>query len=173
MCGTRTSITVLHNQHDCSSRLLFLFTLRSILIFLFHLRLGLPDCLSDSDISNRKFVNNSLLPLTCYVPSLPHILYTTYSFLCTQLVEALRHKPKGLEFDSRWCHWIFHWYNTSGRTMTLGSTQPLTEMITRNIPWWGKGGRCLGRTTLPRSCIDYLAILEPQPPGKLRACRGL
>ena len=23
---------------------------------------------------------------------------------------------------------IFHWHNTSGRTMTLGSTQPLTEM---------------------------------------------
>jgi len=24
--------------------------------------------------------------------------------------------------------------------MTLGSTQPLTEMSTRNISWWGKGG---------------------------------
>jgi len=23
------------------------------------------------------------------------------------LVEALRYKPKGREFDSRWCHWIF------------------------------------------------------------------
>jgi len=29
----------------------------------------------------------------------------------------------------------FHWHNPSGRTMTLGSTQPLTEMSTRNISW--------------------------------------
>jgi len=25
-----------------------------------------------------------------------------------QLVEALRYKPEGRGFDSRWCHWIFH-----------------------------------------------------------------
>jgi len=24
-----------------------------------------------------------------------------------QLTEALRYKPKGREFDSRWCHWKF------------------------------------------------------------------
>ena len=30
---------------------------------------------------------------------------------------------------------IFHWHNPSGRTMTLGSTLPLTEMSTRNISW--------------------------------------
>jgi hypothetical protein len=30
---------------------------------------------------------------------------------------------------------IFHWHNTSGRTMTLGPTQTLTEMNTRNISW--------------------------------------
>jgi hypothetical protein len=30
---------------------------------------------------------------------------------------------------------IFHLHNTSGRTMTLGLTQPLTEMSTRNISW--------------------------------------
>ena len=30
---------------------------------------------------------------------------------------------------------IFHWHNPSGRTMDLGSTQPLTEMSTRNISW--------------------------------------
>ena len=32
---------------------------------------------------------------------------------------------------------IFHWHNPSGRTMALGSTQPLTEMSTRNISWGG------------------------------------
>jgi hypothetical protein len=30
---------------------------------------------------------------------------------------------------------IFHRHNPSGRTMALGSTQPLTEMSTRNISW--------------------------------------
>jgi hypothetical protein len=30
---------------------------------------------------------------------------------------------------------IFHWHNPVGRTMALGSTQPLTEMNTKNISW--------------------------------------
>ena len=30
---------------------------------------------------------------------------------------------------------IFQWHNLSGRTMALGSTQPLTEMSTRCISW--------------------------------------
>jgi hypothetical protein len=30
---------------------------------------------------------------------------------------------------------IFHWHNRFGRTMALGSTQPLTEMSTRNLSW--------------------------------------
>jgi hypothetical protein len=67
---------------------------------------------------------------------------------------------------------IFHWHNPSGRTMTLGSSQPLIEMSTRNITW-GKGGRCVGLITLPPSCADCLKIWEPQPPGTLRACQGL
>jgi hypothetical protein len=72
--------------------------------------------------------------------------------------------------------------------MALGSTQPLIEMSTRNTSWvdsasnrneyqeyflGGKGGRCVGLTTIPPSCADFLAIREPQPPGTLRACLGL
>jgi hypothetical protein len=30
---------------------------------------------------------------------------------------------------------VFHWLNPSDRTMTLRSTQPLTEISTRNISW--------------------------------------
>jgi len=37
----------------------------------------------------------------------------------------------------------------------------------------GKGGQCIGLTTLPPSCDDCLEIWEPQPPGTLRACPGL
>ena len=46
-----------------------------------------------------------------------------------QLVEALRYKPEGRGFDSQWL-------NPSGRIVVLESTQPLTEMSTRN-PSWG------------------------------------
>jgi hypothetical protein len=55
----------------------------------------------------------------------------------------------------RWCSWLrhcatnrqvagsipdgvigfFYWHNPFGRTMALGSTQPLTEMSTRNLSW--------------------------------------
>jgi hypothetical protein len=30
---------------------------------------------------------------------------------------------------------IFHWHNSAGLTVALSSTQPLTEMSTRNISW--------------------------------------
>jgi hypothetical protein len=56
--------------------------------------------------------------------------------------------------------------------MALGLTQPLTEMSTRNIYLRGKGGRCVGLTTLPPSFAEF-EIWEPQPPGTLRACPGL
>jgi hypothetical protein len=51
------------------------------------------------------------------------------------VAEALRYKLECRGFDSRWCHWNFHCYNPSGRTLALGSTQRLTEMSTRNIFW--------------------------------------
>ena len=37
----------------------------------------------------------------------------------------------------------------------------------------GKGGRCLGLTTLLPSYADCLENWKPQPPGTLRACPGL
>jgi len=56
--------------------------------------------------------------------------------------------------------------------MALGLTQPIIEMSTRNISW-GKGGRCVGLTTLPPSCADCLEIWEPQTSETLRDCPGL
>ena len=44
-------------------------------------------------------------------------------YAVAQLVETQRYKPEGRGLDSRW-----------------GSTQPLTEMSTRNISWGGGGG---------------------------------
>jgi hypothetical protein len=66
---------------------------------------------------------------------------------------------------------IFHWFKPSDYTMTLGSTQPLRQMSTKNTPLasegGGKSGRCVGLTTLPPSCADCLEILEPQRLGNL------
>ena len=45
-----------------------------------------------------------------------------------QLVQVLSYKLEDRGFDSPWDH-------SSGRTFTLGSTQILTEMSTRNVPW--------------------------------------
>jgi hypothetical protein len=85
-----------------------------------------------------------------------------------QLVEALCYKSEGHGFDSLW----FQGHNPSGRTMALESTQPLTEMSTRNI-FWGKGGRCVGLKTFPPSRADCLEISELQLPGNLWACPSL
>ena len=58
--------------------------------------------------------------------------------------------------------------------MALGSTQPLTEMITNGISWV-KGGRCVRLTTFPPSCVvvtksGSLNFLEPS--GPVQACNG-
>jgi len=37
----------------------------------------------------------------------------------------------------------------------------------------GKGGRCVGLTTLPPLCADCHEIWEPQSPVNLRACTGI
>ena len=42
------------------------------------------------------------------------------------LVEALRYKQEGVI-------WIFRRLDPSGRTVALGSTQPMTEMSTRYV----------------------------------------
>jgi hypothetical protein len=61
--------------------------------------------------------------------------------------------------------------------VALGSTQPLTEMSTRNISLegggGGEGGWCVGLTTLPLSCADCREIWGHQPPATLRGCTGI
>ena len=52
-----------------------------------------------------------------------------------QLVVALRYKSEGAGLIPDGVIRIFHLHNLSGRTMSLGLTQPLTEMSARNISW--------------------------------------
>jgi hypothetical protein len=65
---------------------------------------------------------------------------------------------------------IVHGHNPFDLTMALGSTRPVT--VPRIFPG-GKGGWCVGLTTLPSSCAYSHEIWEPQPPGALRASPGL
>ena len=73
-------------------------------------------------------------------------------------------ESRGRWFDPSWCNF----------SLALGSTDPLTEMSTRNISW-GKGGRCVRLITLPPSCAvvtksGNFNFLEPS--GPLQACNG-
>jgi len=71
---------------------------------------------------------------------------------------------------------IFQWHNPSGRTMALGLTQPLIEMSIRNICWGGKGGRCLGLTTLHLHVPIVLksrSLNLLKPSGPVQACNGI
>jgi hypothetical protein len=61
-------------------------------------------------------------------------------YAVAQLVETLRYRPESSRLDSRRGHLL----NLSGRTMALGSTQPLTEMSTRGISWGVKAANAWG-----------------------------
>jgi hypothetical protein len=70
---------------------------------------------------------------------------------------------------------LFHSHNTSGRTMSLGLTQRLTEMSTGIIPG-DKGGRCVWLITLH---LQVPTVLKPgslnllEPSGPVQACNGI
>jgi len=73
---------------------------------------------------------------------------------------------------------IFHWRNPSGRNMALGSTQPLTEMSTRNIPWGVKAAGAYGwqpyrlhvSTVLKSGSFNFM---EPFGPVQVRNVTAL
>ena len=86
------------------------------------------------------------------------------------MVKAVRYKPVGRGFDSPMVSLEFFSDNPSGRTMALGSTQPLPGIFPGDV-----GGRCVRLTTLPPSCAvvmksGNLNFLEPS--GPLQACNG-
>ena len=86
-----------------------------------------------------------------------------------QLVEALRYKPEGRGFDSRWCHWNFSLTYSfrshyGPKADSVSNTNEYQEYFLG-----GKGGWCVGLTALPPSCANYHEIWESEPP----ACASL
>ena len=65
---------------------------------------------------------------------------------------------------------IFHWHNPSGPHCGPGVDSASNRNEYQEFFLGGKGGRCVGLTTLPLSCADCLEIWEPQTPGTLWAC---
>ena len=71
---------------------------------------------------------------------------------------------------------IFNWHNTAGRTKALGSTQPLTQMSTRNICLWVKAAGAYDwqtfhpymKTDLKSGCLNLL-----EPSGLVQGCSGI
>jgi hypothetical protein len=90
----------------------------------------------------------------------------TLGHAVAQLAEALRFKPEGREFDSRWCH--------RHCSLTLAALSLLTAMSTRTISW-GKGDRYVWLPLTPSCAIvlksGRLNLLEPS--GSVQACTGM
>ena len=85
---------------------------------------------------------------------------------------ALRYKPEGRGFDSRWCYWNFSLTESFRTQYDDGVDSASNRNKYQEIFPEGEGGRCVGLTTLPSSCADCLEIWDPQPPGTLRGCPG-
>jgi hypothetical protein len=62
-----------------------------------------------------------LRSLFCNKPTIQgYILESELKYAVAQLVEALRYKPEGRGFDSRWCHWNFSLTQTFRQHYGLG-----------------------------------------------------
>ena len=87
--------------------------------------------------------------------------------------EALRYKPEGLWFDSRLCRWDFPLTRSFWPHYGCGIDSAPDKNEYQEFFLTGKGGRCVGLTTLPTSCADCHVMWGPQPPGTLKSCPAL
>ena len=77
----------------------------------------------------------------------------------TKLVESLRYRPEGPGFDSQWGHWDFSLDSFFQPHYGTGVDSVYNRNEYQGYVLWGKGGRCVGLTTLLPSCAEYVAIL--------------
>ena len=137
-------------------------------------------------------VKNSPFILKFSIFVLPELLHLILEAFCFWVIWRSTCHPWG----TRWRSWlrhcatsrkvagsipdavtgIFHWHNPSGRTEALGSTQPLTEMSTRNICWGVKAAGVYGWQPYHLHVLivlksGSLSLLEPW--GPVQACNGI
>ena len=96
-----------------------------------------------------------------------------WGYAVVQFVEALRYQTEGRGFDSLCCHWNFSFIQSFGPKCGPGVNSVAKRNEYQEYSLGGKGGRCVGLTTLLASCAHCLEIWEPQPPGNLKVCPGL
>jgi len=121
------------------------------------------------NLFHRNFVSPHPFPSTIVFSCQCYFTNPTQSYLSrltsTQDTRwrCLRHCTKNLKVAISIPDGIIDSLNLSGRTMELGSIQPVTEMSTMDISW-------KLRRPVPTSCTDCLEI-----PGRLnlRGCPGL
>jgi hypothetical protein len=92
------------------------------------------------------------------------------------LVEALRYKPEGREFESWWCHGNFPFNIILPVALWPWVLFSLWEKWVPGIFSWGKDGRCIGLTTLPPSYTECLEIWNTnfmEISGPVLACNGI
>jgi hypothetical protein len=82
-----------------------------------------------------------------------------------QMVEAQHYTPEGRGFD----------WNLSLTSSFRPHFDPKVDSASNRNEnqeylsgGGGYGGRCVGLTTLPHSCVDCVEMWEPPPPGTLR-----
>jgi hypothetical protein len=84
---------------------------------------------------------------------------TCVSRACDDTVEALCYKLEAHRFDSRWCYWNF----SLTKSFRSHYDPRVDSAFNRNEYYGyllgGKGGWCIGLTTLPPSCADHLGMI--------------
>jgi len=93
-----------------------------------------------------------------------NFLHVLCGHAVAQLVQALRYKPEGRGYDSRWCHWDFSLTKSFRPHYGPGVESACNRNEYQEYFLWGKGGWCLTLTHLPPSCADCLEIWEPMGP---------
>jgi hypothetical protein len=94
----------------------------------------------------------------------PRELFRYHQTVWKFLTWFIFHNCGSRGFDSRWCHWNFHWHKPSGRTMAVRSTQPLTE-ISNTLKAAGElGWQCYCHYVQTVLTAGSLKLLEPSGP---------
>jgi len=111
-------------------------------------------------------------PVCNFIANIKRYVYWE-GHVVAQMIEALRYKPEGRGFDSRWCHWNFSLTYSFRAHYGPGVDSDSNRNEYQEYFLGGKGGRCVGLTTLPPSCAVYLEIWESEPPATLRTRNGI